>query len=54
MSDVRTCPTPYALDALAQPSKKILALRKLSSSDEEEAYTTNIPLFQKMDAVIGG
>ena len=25
MSDVRTCPTPYALDALAQPSNRILA-----------------------------
>jgi hypothetical protein len=25
VSDVRTCPTPYALDALAQPSNRILA-----------------------------
>ena len=28
VSDVRTCPTPYALDALAQPSKRNLAQQR--------------------------
>ena len=31
VSDVRTCPTPYAQDALAQPSNRILAPRYRAS-----------------------
>ena len=34
MSDVRTCPTPYALDALAQPSNRILAPRPFHQEDQ--------------------
>ena len=34
VSDVRTCPTPYALDALAQPSNRILAPRPFHQEDQ--------------------
>ena len=40
VSDVRTCPTPYALDALAQPSNRILAPQRSWAGQHAEAVTS--------------
>ena len=41
VSDVRTCPTPYALDALAQPSNRILAPQRSWAGQHEAAVTAS-------------
>ena len=41
VSDVRTCPTPYALDALAQPSNRILAPQRSWAGHTEAAVTAS-------------
>ena len=51
MSDVRTCPTPYALDALAQPSNRILAPRPFHQEDQPTVVPDRLEMVESNPSI---